>query len=178
MNEVPIEKVREILKSQYHAALTMLRETIEQCPDDVWLNAEHKNAFWQIAYHALFFTHVYLQPSEAAFRYWEHSQKDVQNPDAFGIESDPNSNLPLLPKPYTKTEVLAYWNFCDQMVDRAVDALDLLSADSGFRWYKESKLEHQFINLRHIEHHTAQLADRLRSSNGIAIRWIGSKREI
>jgi len=178
MNQIPIDQMQKILKSQYHAALAMLRETIERCPDDVWLSEQHKNSFWQVAYHALFFTHVYLQPNEAAFRYWEHSQKDVQNADAFAIESDPNSNLPLLPKPYTKAEVLAYWNFCDQMVDRAVDALDLLSPESGFRWYKESKLEHQFINLRHIEHHTAQLADRLRSSNGIAIRWVGSKREL
>ena len=27
-----------------------------------------------------------------------------------------------------------------------------------------SKLEHQLVNLRHIQHHAAQLADRLRSA--------------
>jgi hypothetical protein len=60
------------------------------------------------------------------------------------------------------------------MVDSAVDALDLQSQESGFRWYKVSKLEHQFINIRHIQHHAGQLADRLRLSDGIAIRWVGS----
>ena len=37
-------------------------------------------------------------------------------------------------------------------------------------------LEHQIVNIRHIEHHTAQLADRLRSSAGIGIQWVGARR--
>jgi len=72
--------------------------------------------------------------------------------------------------------VLAYWAICDQMTDAAVDALDLRRRDSGFHWYKVSKLEHQMINLRHIQHHTAQLADRLRASDDIGIGWVGSRR--
>ncbi len=178
MSEIHVQEMRKILKHQYHATLAMLRETIERCPDDVWFSDEQKNSIWQIAYHALFFTHVYLQPSEAAFRPWEHHQGNVQNEDAFAIEEDPKSRLPLLPKPYMKSVVLEYWNFCDQMIDRAIDALDLQSPESGFHWYKFSKLEHQIMNIRHIEHHTAQLADRLRASHGIAIRWVGSKGEV
>jgi hypothetical protein len=170
------EGLRAILKSQYHAALAMLRETIERCPDDVWYSKEHTNSFWQVAYHALFFAHLYLQPNEAAFRPWEGHQSDVQHPDGIPGTADPNSTLPLIPKPYTKAEVLAYWNVCEQMVDDAVDALDLDSPDSGFSWYKVSKLEHQIVNIRHIEHHMAQLADRLRSSAGIGIRWVGARR--
>ena len=38
---------RSVLKSQYHAALAMLREAVERCPADEWSNAHHKNAFWQ-----------------------------------------------------------------------------------------------------------------------------------
>jgi hypothetical protein len=52
---ITIDVFRSVLKSQYHAALAMLRETIEQCSDDVWFSQEHANAFWQIAYHTLFF---------------------------------------------------------------------------------------------------------------------------
>jgi hypothetical protein len=168
--------MRGILKSQYHATLAMLRETIEKCPDEVWFGKEHRNAFWQIAYHALFFAHLYIQPNEAAFRPWSHHQSDVQNPDGLGGPPDPDSTLPLIPRPYTKAEVLAYWSICDQMVDGAIDALDLHSPDSGFHWYKVSKLEHQIINIRHIEHHMAQLADRLRSSADIGIQWVGARR--
>ena len=170
-------ELRTILKSQYHAALAMLRETIERCPDDLWFSKEPANAFWQVAYHALFFTHLYLQPNEAAFRPWESHQSNVQNPDGIAGAPDPDSDLPLIPRPYTKAEALAYWSICDEMVDSAVDALDLDSPESGFSWYKVPKLEHQIVNLRHIEHHMAQLADRLRASAGIGIQWVGARRE-
>jgi hypothetical protein len=114
-----------------------------------------------------FFTHLYLQPNEAAFRPWEHHQADVQHPDGIAGPPDPKSTLPLIPEPYTKAEVLVYWSFCETMVDDAVDALDLHSQESGFSWYRVSKLEHQIINVRHLQHHTAQLADRLRSAAGL-----------
>lgn len=35
------EGLRAILKSQYHATLAMLRETIERCPDEVWFGASN-----------------------------------------------------------------------------------------------------------------------------------------
>jgi len=167
---------RAILKSQYHAALAMLREAIERCPDEEWLRKEHTNAFWQVAYHALFFAHLYVLPNEAAFRPWEHHQSDVQYPDGIAGPPDPNSKLRLLPRPYTKAEALAYWNVCEQMIDSAVDALDLHSPESGFSGYDMPKLEHQIVSIRHIQHHAAQLADRLRSSAGIAIEWVGGRR--
>jgi hypothetical protein len=34
-----------------------------------------------------------------------------------------------------------------------------------------SKLEHQFVNLRHIQHHTGQLAERIRQSTGHGVSW-------
>jgi hypothetical protein len=167
--------VATILKNQYHAALRMLREAIEQCPEYTWYDDQPVNAFWQIAYHTLFFTHLYLQPNEAAFRPWERHQADVQNPDGIGGPDNPDSKLPNIPKPYSKTDCLAYWSICDAMVDDAVDALDLQSSESGFHWYPISKLEHQIVNIRHVQHHTAQLADRLRAAAGIGIRWVGGR---
>ena len=166
--------LKSVLKSQYHASLAMLGEAIQRCPDNVWLGTEHRTQFWQIAYHTLFFTHLYLQLDEAAFCPWEHHQGGVQHPDGIAGPADPNSSLSLIPNPYAKTQVLEYWNFCDQMVEAAVDRLDLESPQSGFSWYRMSKLEHQFVNLRHIQHHAAQLADRLRSAANVGIKWVGS----
>lgn len=165
--------LKSVLKSQYHASLAMLGEAIQRCPDHVWLGTEHRNQFWQIAYHTLFFTHLYLQPDEAAFLPWEHHQGRVQHPDGIAGPADPNSSLPLIPNPYTKAQVLEYWNFCNQMVDGAVDRLNLDSPQSGFHWYRMSKLEHQFVNIRHTQHHAAQLADRLRSAANVGIKWVG-----
>ena len=35
---------RSVLKSQYHAALAMLREAVERCPTDEWSNADLDSA--------------------------------------------------------------------------------------------------------------------------------------
>lgn len=171
------DALRGILKSQYHASLAMLREAIELCPDEDWSSAEHTNAFWQVAYHTLFFAHLYLMRDEAAFFPWERHQGDVQHPDGIPGRRDPDSDLPLIPQPYSKAEVLAYWLVCDLLVDEAVDALDLGSPESGFSWYPGvPKLEHQLIGIRHIAHHAAQLADRLRASSDVGVRWVGARR--
>jgi hypothetical protein len=161
-----------VLKSQYHAGLAMLRDAIESCPENLWLDAVPKNAFWQVAYHALFFTHLYLG-DEATFTPWAEHQRDNQNEDGIAGEPDPASPLPLVPRPYSRDQALRYWSIVDGMVDSAVDALDLRRRDSGFSWYTMSKLEHQLLNLRHLQHHTGQLADRLRAADGHGVRWMG-----
>ena len=167
--------LRSILKSQYHAALAMLRETVERCPDDLWSDAEHLNSFWQIAYHTLFFAHLYLQPNEAAFQPWEHHQAQVQHEDGLAGPRDPESPLPLIPEPYTRDQVLTYWNVCNELVDDAVDRLNLHDPFSGFSWYEVPKVEHQIISIRHIQHHAAQLADRLRSAADVGTKWVGPR---
>src|SRR5690606_16958609 len=98
---IPLEAVRHVLKSQYRAGLTMLREAVDSCPDEVWLNDEHVNAYWQIAYHVLYFTHLYLQPTPTHFQPWPGHQSGVQNEDGLG-GSHPDSDLPVLPSPYSR----------------------------------------------------------------------------
>ena len=168
-------EIRTVLRSQYHATLAMLRQAIELCPDAIWVGGEQTNAPWQIAYHTLFFTHLYIQTDEHAFEPWEHHQADNQYPDAIPGPPDPKSDLALTPDPYTKEQMLSYWSVCDEMVDDAVDAMDVLAPESGFSWYKVSKLEHQIVNVRHVEHGAAQIADRVRAVTGNGIDWVGSK---
>jgi len=130
-----VESLRCVLKGQYHGALAMLRQGIEQCPEALWFRARPADAVWQIAYHTLYFAHLYLQPSGADFRPWEGHQADVQNPDGIAGPPHPESPLPVIPEPYTREQVLSYWRFCDGMVDDALERLDLLSPESGFHWY-------------------------------------------
>jgi DinB superfamily len=172
------DEIRALLKSQYHASLAMLRDTIERCPDDLWNTSDHPNAFWQIAYHAVFFAHFYLHRDKDCFQPWEQHQANVQNED--GLPGPPDgSALPLIPTPYTRSQVLAYWEISDRLVDPAVNDLALHDPNCGFPWYKNvTKLEHQFISIRHIQHHAAQLADRLRSGAGQGTRWVGSRRSV
>lgn len=170
------EILRTVLKSQYHASLAMLRQALEKCPEDLWYSTEQVNAFWQTAYHTLFFAHLYLQPNLAAFRPWKNHQRNAQYQDGIARPPDPNSTLPLIPDPYTQEQVLEYWRECDAMVDSAVDAFDPLSAESGFSWYKVTKLEHQIVNIRHIQLGAAQLAARLRATLNVGVDWVGAGR--
>ena len=163
-----------LLKKQYQATLMMLREAIEKCPDELWARASDTNQSWQLAYHALYFTHLYLQPGLDEFKPWPGQHAPSQNDDGIGGPPDPKSNLPVIPEPYTKEEVLAFWQYCWDGIESAIAELDLTSEKSGFPWYPFSKLEHQLVNLRHAQHHTAQLAERLRTSCGEGIRWYGT----
>lgn len=154
------------LKSQYHASLAMLLEAIDCCPAGLWTSDQHVNQFWHVAYHTLFYTHLYLQPSEADFVAWEHHRPGYNR---FGTGPDAPSTL----TPYLVEEVRAYCLHCQDMVDSAVDRLDLAAPESGFSWYRMPKLEHQLVNLRHLQHHTGQLADRLRQTADRGLRWVG-----
>jgi hypothetical protein len=168
---IATELLRTSFKSQYRAALQMLRQAIEQCPEDLWNSSDHTNSFWGIAYHALFFTHLYMQPNEAAFQPWEHHREEYQ---FLGNLPWPPHRAPKIGEPYTKAEVLTYCLACEKMIDAAVEALDLQAPDCGFWWYKMPKLEHQIVNIRHIQHHAGQLADRVHAVTGAGVDWKGA----
>ena len=156
------------LKSQYHAALAMLQDTIEVCPADLWVSDRYTNQFWRVVYHTLYYTDLYLQPSEAAFIPWEHHR-----PGLHRLEAGAETGDPIVP--YSREDLRGYCRGCGDRVDALVDRLDLAAPDSGFSWYSMPKLEHQFVNLRHLQHHTGQLADRLRQVAGRGVRWVGGR---
>ncbi|HET6382928.1 MAG TPA: DinB family protein [Armatimonadota bacterium] len=150
--------IRAALKSQYHAALAMLPQAIDRSPDEIWTAGDHPRTFWRIAYHALFYTVFYLQPDVDAFRAWEKVR--LGGNTLSGIPWPPHDE-PRDSPPYTKQEMLDYWQLCDTMIDEAVDRLDLDSPECGFPWYHMPKLDHQMMNIRHIQQHVGQLAERL-----------------
>lgn len=159
--------LQAVLKSQYHASLAMLLDAIESCPADLWTSDAYTNPYWQVAYHALFYTDLYLQPGESEFTPWEQHRPEHHR---FGPRSEGTG--PLIP--YTSAEVAEYCRRCDATVDAAVDRLDLSAPECGFSWYQMPKLEHQLLNLRHLHHHCGQLADRLRQVAGRGLRWVGA----
>jgi len=48
-----IEQVKQILASQFDAALCMLNDCVEQCPAAQWDGIIAKYPFWHVAYHAV-----------------------------------------------------------------------------------------------------------------------------
>ncbi len=163
-----MDLLRQALKEQYHAGLAMLADCIERCPDDVWTAGTHPRTFWRIAYHAAFFTHLYLGQDEAAFRPWPHHRADCDC--LWGSDTEPYE-LPEEIPPYERKEMLEYVAFVDALINPTVDSLDLDATETGFSWYKDmSKLSHELLNLRHLQGHVGQLSELL-MVRGIDTEW-------
>lgn len=159
--------VKETIKSQYYASLEMLRQAIVECPETLWQGSEYKNPFWHVAYHVLFYTHLYLQSSEEDFVPWEKHKGEY-------VSLGSSGEKPGAREPYSKEEILAYHRLCCEQVEERVTFLDL-KAESGFHWLPFDKLELQIYNIRHIQQHTGELYERLGANEDIEVRWVGMK---
>ena len=159
--------VKKTIKSQYYAALEMLRQAIEECPESLWVDAGYPSPFWRIAYHVLVYTHFYLHPSEKDFVPWEKHQPAYRFLGSDGGEAEAG-------EPYSKKEVLDYHRLCCEQVEERVTALDL-EAESGFDWLPFDKLELQIYNIRHIQQHTGELYERLGTEGEVELGWVGRK---
>ena len=145
---------KQVIQSQYLAALEMLKQVIVPCPEAVWDAPGDKFKFWSKSYHVLFYTHLYLQDAEKDFVRWEKHH-------------DPDGDVP-----FTKDEVLEYLAFVQKQVMERVP-LTNLEAESGFYWYPVDKLEMQFINIRHIQQHVGELYETLGTREKIELGWVG-----
>src|SRR5262249_18513593 len=54
----------------------------------------------------------------------------------------------------------------------ARESAEVLSGPSGFSWRKCSRAELHIYNIRHIQHHSAQLSLRLRLDTDVDIPWV------
>jgi hypothetical protein len=162
---------RDIIRSQYQASLEMLKQVIAKCPESIWEDPGDKTKFWQIAYHVLFYTDLYLQGSVKEFVPWVKHRKDYQKIEP--ILASPNSQ-PENREPYSKQDILAYLDLCQQQVDEKTRQLNL-EDESGFSWLPISKLELQIYNIRHIQQHAGELMERIGTRANIDVDWIGMK---
>lgn len=152
--------IKQVIRSQYLAALAMLKEAVEKCPQSVWDDPRDKFKFWSKSYHTLFYAHLYVQDAEKDFVQWEKHH-------------DPDGDIP-----FTKEEVLEYLSFVEKQVEEKVPVSDLGSADSGFSWYPVGRLEMHFVNIRHIQQHAGELYECLGSRENIELGWAGYSRNL
>jgi len=155
--------------SQYRASLRMLRSAIAECPAELWNAAGDANRFWHIAYHALFYTNLYLSRTEQEFRPWEKVRPEY---NFLGPLPWPPHEQPKIGEPYAQAEVLEYHDWLFERVADLVRAVDL-AAPSGFSWLPLRRLELHIYNIRHIQHHAGQLIERLRRAGRGGIDWVG-----
>ena len=120
-----------------------------------------------LAYHTLYFAHLYLSPSEETF---ESFERDVAGREGFG-RTDLGDWSELKPEDTcSKDGVLAYCDHIDGCVAELVQSAPF-DGPSGFHWLPFSRGEAHLYNLRHIQHHAGQLAERLRQDADVGTKW-------
>jgi DinB superfamily len=156
---------RESLWKQFGASIDMLENAITLCTDELWNNDKK---FWYNAYHCLFWLDYYLALEPNLFT----------PPSPFTLsEFDPTGALPS--RVYSKSELLSYLEYCRQKCHNLIAGMSDDVANS--RWINEYKdysvFEITLYNMRHVQHHAAQLNLLLRQGINNAPNWVGQTRE-
>jgi len=146
------QSVREIIWRQFGASIDMLEHAIKLCPVELW---DTDQKFWYNAYHCLFFLDYYLTLEPIQFL----------PPQPFTL-SEFEDRMP--ERVFTKAELLEYLRYgrekCQNLIRGLTD--EIVSS----LWINESKtmrypvLEILLYNMRHVQHHSAQLNLLLRQS--------------
>ena len=170
-----MEILRQNLWSQFGAAIDMLENVIELCTDD-FLQSHQK--FFYITFHILIFLDYYLTiPPKGFVPFLSFTEVPKDEIPANAIDD-------LLPdRFYTKSELITYLKLsrvkCKNLIKR-------LEKEPGLRFIEElevgamdySAIEILFYNMRHVQHHTAQLNMLLRTEMNHSVKWIGRTTEI
>jgi len=168
-----IELFKRALVGQFGASLSMLNECVVQCPDECWEGHVGGYAFWHVAYHTLFYTDLYLSRDEQSFRLPSFHREDYQ---FFGHRPWPPFEAIVAETPYAKEVILQYVGMCRDKASESIAAetAESLEGPCGFWWYELPRTEFHLNNLRHIQHHAAQLSLYLRKSAGVEIDWVAT----
>ena len=157
--------------NQFEAALCMLGRAIDACPESHWQCRLVGLTFDQAAFHTLFFTDLYLGPDVEAIRTQTfHQQHAGFFRDYEEFEDRPQSHH------YDRPTTTAYLGHCREKAAAvlAAETEESLAARCGFECLDLSRAELHLYNLRHIQHHAAQLSLKLRMDTGDGVRWVGS----
>jgi hypothetical protein len=148
---------------QFGAALETLERAILACPPVLWGDRSRRPEYWYTAYHALFWLDLYL--SEAPY--------DFAPPEPFGLEElDPAGLLP--GRVYEKEELLTYLEHGRARCRKKIENLTGEESKRIFEFgtIKLGVAELLLYNMRHVQHHAAQLNVILRQTQDSAPRWI------
>jgi len=165
-----IELLKHILANQYAAALSTLAHCATWCPGNLW-NAKIAQApFHQVIFHTLFFTDYYLESEPHSFKQQAYH---LQNQEMFGDYEQMEDREPI--ERYTRDQIQSYLGFCKEKAAVVCAGED----EASLAAMAESKssltrVELHLYNIRHIQHHAAQLTLRLRLDSDVDIPWVWS----
>jgi hypothetical protein len=152
--------LKESLWKQFGASIDMLENAIRECPNELW---DTDTKFWYNAYHTLFYLDYYLTREPEKFL----------PPSPFTLsEFDPSGVMP--DRVYSKEELLKYLQMsrdkCHTLIAGLTDEIANKRWINKYRSY--SILEILLYNMRHVQHHAAQLNLLLRQGINKAPKWV------
>lgn len=154
-----INLVKETLWKQFGASIDMLENAIQMCPARHW---DTEKKFWYNAYHCMFYLDYYLALDPENF----------SPPAPFTLSEFDYGKMPELV--YTKNELISYLQYsrekCHQLLAELTDETANKRWVNRYRDY--SVLEMLLYNMRHVQHHTAQLNLILRQTTDNAPPWV------
>jgi hypothetical protein len=162
---------KKLIANQYEASLCTVAICAERCPDSHWNTQVAKYPFSQVIFHTFFFADYYLGRDADSF-----SQQPFhkENRDLFaGYEQlknqEPNSV-------YSREQIALYGKFCRAKASLTIgeETEQTLCRDAQFVRRNCSRAELHVYNIRHIQHHAAQLVLRLRIDTDVDIPWVDS----
>ena len=168
-----IDVLKENLWSQFAASIDMLKNAIVRQPDERWF-ADKK--FFYMSYHVLFFLEIYLTfPAPEDYKpKLPYRSVDLDMLPAEAIDDLLPENM------YSKQEILGYVDTCREMCRKLIAGLTEEKIRNE-RWMKDGRsfaiLEMMMYNMRHVQHHAAQLNMMLRQSVNDAPRWVSRPKD-
>ena len=154
---------KEIIWQQFGASIDMLENALVACPNQLWGDRSRRPEFWYLVYHTLFYLDLYLSGSDEGF----------VPPAPFTLdETDSRGKLP--ERVYTKEEMQSYLEHGRQKCRATIGALTEEKARGRciFQWVEMSFAELLLYNMRHVQHHAAQLNLILRQETDSAPAWV------
>jgi len=154
---------RSAIQQQFHAAIDMLGNAIEACPESVWWRRQPR-AFWYLAFHTLFFLDMYLS---------KVGEAEFHPPPPFGL-AEISDEVGVAEPAHTKGELLGYIEHCRKKLDAVMAGMTeaWIASPCPFDYRAMSNGELLLYNMRHVQHHAAQLNMRLRQETDSAPKWV------
>ncbi|MBC8353770.1 MAG: DinB family protein [Planctomycetes bacterium] len=163
--------IKELFANQYEAAFCTLSACVERCPDKSWNAPVARFPFSQVALHTLIFADLYLSRDEDAMKSQPYHR---EHPSFFGQYEQLLDQEPT--EVYERAAIKSYLEFCRARASAVTqsETVESLAVPCGFPRKDFSRAELHVCNIRHIQHHAAQLTLRLRLDANVDTPWVSS----
>jgi|AGTN01.1.fsa_nt_gi hypothetical protein len=154
-----------ITKRHLLLSLKMLKNILEKCPDDLWINIDENQSIWKRLLHVL-----------ESIDYWPDDFDDYKFTGFFASFSAEMDGVN--PHPLTKTEISNYFKTIDMKIDKYFRRLSSLTmTDKSAKHPKITHLDIILSQIRHIQVNIGYCNEKF-SNRGIDnVEWIGYNEE-